>query len=1542
MSRAGRRSLHIVGYVVASVVVLLAVAGVALLVLTNTSWGRERVRRQVVSLLDDPAHRRVHIGRVDGNLLRGVIATDVSITDSAGAPFVTADSVSTRLDLAALLDKRIVLRDVRMVRPLIVVEQPPDGEWNFARIFPSDTTAPPDSTPGWGSWLRLEDVSVTDGHVIARLPWSPDSGLTEVARDSVIAAALSPDSRTNVEAVPGGWQTIYDLRHLTGRFPRVRVSDPGEPAMLVEVAALSTEAYPFRPPAAMVRDLRGTFNVNGDSLWFQDVAAEFPATRAAGAGTVVFGGRTEVRLAVPELDPGDLRWLYPALPEDGSGSLDVAVLMDADSSSYMVRDAHVILDSATVNGDIGIVLHGDTLHLVGTDVTFAALSTSLIEQLAPGVTIPRRGILDGHAVLDGTLSALKVDADVTFNDTEAGRNRVLANGLLGWDDGVFSADDLRVQLRPVQVALARMMDPTLPVGGVVTGSATLNGATSGRLRARYDLAHSDVTGVSNLAGTGWVRQVPDLTYEMDAQLLPLTMATAGLFAPALELRGTASGPLHVEGSSDGISFDADLGVSGGGHIVANGTLSLGETPSYDLRTSLQLFDASALTGRAPSTSITGELTVDGSGFDPATMSATIVAQLAASRVDTVGTDSALARVAIADGMARVDTLAVYGPSTFVSASGDFGLRADREGTLVYRVSVDSLKAYAGLLATADTTEVAARPRLAARALATAVADSARVAAETEVERMATGVAAPQIAVAAELPPIPRDSVGGSLYAAGKARGNLEGVDVRGRLAIENLVLRGNAVRRARAEYAWVNGLTEQAAIIGALKADSLRALGLALDSADIRVAYQSERGTADIVIVQDDTVDYRARANFHLTLDESEVSLQQLALRIDTTRWVATHPSAVRWGGGRLQVDNVELRAGPEQRIFADGTVPTEGVADLKLSIRGFQVDDIVRLAQSDIPLSGILGVEAEVTGTANSPIINATAEFGQGAYDDTPIPDVRVAFDYENDLLGARAQLSRPGDSTSKPIVLADASVPLNLAFQTTAPRLPDLPLQVNVDADSLPIGLLGEFTDVVANVDGLAAGAMRVRGTVKSPEFVGALTLSNGSALVVPAGMSLHSISGRIRLVGDTVMVDSLVAFNAGRILVRGGIGIKEIASPSFDLYLVANGATVLNNEMGRVRVDAGLNMRGPFDNVYISGAARVTEGVIYLPEGTGNEALASDDPALTTVVDTSMVGEAALLPQVSPLLQNLRVGVSLAIARDTWVRSGDANVEIYTPEDLGPLDVELDQSKGRLLVRGVVSTERGEYSFLSKRFQVDRGSVIFTGTPDLNPLLQITALYEVKLPAQQALTIKILIGGTLDTPKLTLDSDAQPPLPQSDLISYLAFGRTSSSLLQLNGSGLSGGNEGGGIVGAVGAAATQRLGAIALGVLVDQLEGQTSRSLGADVVNITPADLTIEASNPFSGLDALVRGTQFEIGKYFNRNTFVSFTVRPSILAREGSNRSIPGVRVEHRLGAGFKLDTSFEGRFLIQPPTLESSQQTTSSGVFGLFLTREWGW
>ncbi|HEY0969521.1 MAG TPA: translocation/assembly module TamB domain-containing protein [Gemmatimonadales bacterium] len=1544
-----RGGARVAAWIAAGVVGLLVLVVVAVLVLTNTDWGREQVRRQVVAALNDIAHGEVAIGRLEGNLLEGFTALDVSITDSAGAPLVTADTLRTRFDLTALLDKRIVLRDVLLVNPLVVLDQKPGEEWNFRRIFPGDTTAKDSlAGPGWGDWLLLEDVVVRSGRVVVRLPWEPDSGLTTQAlRDSAAAAATDPQSRLNVVKLEDrpGYQTVYDFQHIDARFPTLRIADPEYDARLFEVASLSSDAYPFRPPAARIRDLRGTFRLTEDSVWFSDVGVRFPDSQLTGSGTMLFDGRTELALRGSRVATADLQWLYPRLPEEGAGRLDFGLLIDGDTAAYTVRDAHLEVEDATLAGDLGLVFIRDTIGFRDTDLRVSNLRTALVERLAPGVDVPRTGTLSGRAAVEGTIvgatvPGLRLDADLSFDDAATGRSRVSAIGRVAYADGDVSASDLRVTLRPVQVALAREAMPDLPVGGTLSGTATVNGSTGGRLIARFDLTHDGRDGDSRVAGRAAIRRSPNLLFDVDADLLPLSLATVGRFAPGIGLRGSARGPLHVEGSPRDLDFSSRLALSDGGFLDARGSLDMrGRQPAYVLDARTRLLNANAVVARAPRTSITGTVHARGSGFDPATMRATVAADLAETSVDTVAIDSATVRMAIGDGLATVDSLRVIGRSTLVTAEGTFGLRADREGTLTYRVAVDSLSDFHALIAGApDTVVQEPRPRTTARALAAARADSARVAQETMVERMATGAPGPQLAEVTAPEGIPADSVAGSLYAAGVLRGNLERAEARGRAAVLGLVARGNVVRRGRAEYAWVDGLTPAQAFVVGAKLDSVQAAGFALDSVDARLAYKGEEGTADVTIVQEDSIDYRARANFRLALDESEITFQQLALRFHTTTWEAQYPGAVRWGKRGIFVDSLDLRAGEGRRIFAYGLIPTEGEADLRVQVSGFQIADAVAMLQGDIEARGLVSLDATMTGTAAAPVIRGTAGVTEGQYRAALLPDTRATFDYHDQALGARALLMRRNDSTV--VATAEGVVPLNLALRTDEPRVPDRPLVVNVDADSLPLGLVTQFTDVVSNLDGRAAGGVRVRGTLRDPQVVGGLSLTDGTVTVVPTGMTVRDMTGRIRMLRDTVVIDSIVGYNTGRLLVRGGIGIREITAPSFDLYLVANDARVLDNEQGRINANAGIAMRGPFDGVYVSGAARITEGVITLPEAGGKNVIAADDPALFRVVDTSIVAEAELLPAQSALMENLRVDVNLGIDRDTWVRGRDANVEIFTPEDLGPLEISVDRRQNRLALRGVVSTERGEYNFLSKRFEVDNGSVTFLGNAELNPLLQVTGHYEVRLASQQALTIRILIGGTLQSPQLSLESDAQPPLAQSDLISYLAFGRTSSSLLQLEGSGLSSGNQGS-LVGALGGVASQRLGAIALGAAVDELERQTTRSLGVDVVNITPAEVSLDVLDPFSNFDALIRGTEIELGRYFNERTFGSFIFRPSMFAG-AQDGTVPGIRLQYRFRPGFRLDTTFEGRYLAQEPTLEDRKQSLSTAVFGVFLIREWGW
>jgi autotransporter translocation and assembly factor TamB len=76
--------------------------------------------------------------------------------------------------------------------------------------------------------------------------------------------------------------------------------------------------------------------------------------------------------------------------------------------------------------------------------------------------------------------------------------------------------------------------------------------------------------------------------------------------------------------------------------------------------------------------------------------------------------------------------------------------------------------------------------------------------------------------------------------------------------------------------------------------------------------------------------------------------------------------------------------------------------------------------------------------------------------------------------------------------MMTVDGRVPINLALSgATGDRLSPDPMAVDLVADSLPLELIPQFTSVISNLHGRAAGKVAMRGTLKRPSLVGALTL-------------------------------------------------------------------------------------------------------------------------------------------------------------------------------------------------------------------------------------------------------------------------------------------------------------------------------------------------------------------------------------------------------------------------------------------------------------------
>jgi hypothetical protein len=648
-----------------AVVVLLAVlAVVAVFTIANTDWGREKVRNRVVAAIQGNTHGIVKVGSVSGNLLKGFTLHDLVITDSSGAPFVKVDEASARYGLSAIFGKRIELDAVRLVRPVFVLDKQPGGKWNWDRIFPRDTmTKTGRKKTGWGTWIRFTDVTLVDGDITARSPWTPRPAkdLNEV---DVIRTAMGPEGRFLIVKVPNGYQKVSTFHHINAKIPLLRLEDPAYKVRHAEIASLSMMAEPFKPPLADVRSLVGSMDFTGDSLWFEKMEVGFPNSRISGAGKYnITNDNLTLRLHANPVASADIRWVYPRIPEKGSGKLDFALDWVGDTSVYVARNADLTVDGAHLTGDLGLTYRGQDVSIQKSNFAFTHLDTKTIEHVFPLVKIPRSGILTGRAKLDGDPKDLALDADVTFDDRKAGRNRIVAVGGIGFPVGGqafaknlkvtmrpiqidvlrsyvtslppggtltgtatlngnqknlglnadvvlsqrsgtshvlavgnvgllkndFRADNLRLTMRPLQVALLRNFANNLPIGGTITGTATLNGLARLRMTAKADITHVDHGNTSRLTGTGEFRSSPSgkmasTWFDVDAQLHPLSLATAGSFFPKAGLRGFASGPIRLTGTMSNLAVNTKLGFEDGGTLGVVGKFNLAsKTPVYDAR-----------------------------------------------------------------------------------------------------------------------------------------------------------------------------------------------------------------------------------------------------------------------------------------------------------------------------------------------------------------------------------------------------------------------------------------------------------------------------------------------------------------------------------------------------------------------------------------------------------------------------------------------------------------------------------------------------------------------------------------------------------------------------------------------------------------------------------------------------------------------------------------------------------------------------------------------------------------------------------------------
>ena len=1512
---------------------LLAVAAVAYL--PETEWGQEKIRATIESALNRQFAGKVKVGRVELPAFTRATVHDVVITDSAGAPFISAPLVRGTWSLGDLWRKRVIIDNLRAEHPVIVLNKLPGRRWNWdAILFPDTTKRPHAPRPQFGDWVELKNMQLIDATLTARNPYAVEAWRSASAKDSVLKLALAGKLRPMVIPVTGGYQRVTVLEHVNLTAPYARIKLPGTKSQLYMIAHGSGIIKPFHPPFLDLRDVSGMVHVDPDSVWFSGVKAQLANSRASLDGQYnMVSGETRIVAKAPAVLTDDWLWLVPLLPKGGRGAIDdVTYVLRGTSSDVTLHSLALDLETARLQGNVDFGFDRDDTRFDAVKVRLSKLDTRLIHRLLPDVAIPRDGVLSGTLAAAGPLTGATIDADLAFDDRKAGPLAMRARGIAGSVTAAWLTKDLALDIAPLPVTMA---SPTLAdLGGKIGGRVTVSGRTDGWLDTRVALVHR-VNGLdSRINGTARVNIVgAESIVDAHLRFEPLSLVAMGRFAPTLDLRGNATGTLTLKGALSNMAVNSVLRVDSAGGLSMTGRIGVPKVgPSFaDVVLNADSLDLRRLVPTTINTRLVGIATVKARGSSAQTLEGHVVVDLRASQIDRVRVDTVTMVADAHDGLLTLDTLMLRIGGAIGTGSGTFGLRKDRTGELQLSLSIDSLQRLRPYLP-GDSALVTPTQATIARSIRRQRVDSLALAQRTEVERAARGLAPIALKI---VPPtaIRGDSLSGEATLAVTLKGWLYDISGSGALEANDLFVNGNNARRVTMRPTWSHLRTDssQASVIGKVGGASLK--GFRVDSITFATDYGWQHntlangaGTLAIAVNLIDSTGVALKGALVLDSASYVARVDRTSLTLPSSRWSNPYPWRASWALGKITIDSLALETQGDARLQVDAAVDTLGTTNVTLAIRNTQLLDLADLAQTVSPVDGRVSADLYVDGTASDPKISFLAAIRDVMYDSLPLPEFRARMNYKAREAVAYAEVRRPDQ---QPNARADATIPVDLALSGNPKRLLDKPFNADIRLDSLPLDIIPALSAAVTRVKGETRGHVKVTGTLPDKvQLDGDVSLRNGEAFIVATEMPLKRMSGDMHFRNDSLVVDSVLAHAGdGTIRIDGSVGLKSLANPVFDLKLVARNARVIDGSMGRIRGLADLTLKGPYTGATIDGSLRVREGVYNLAETQRvTQVLNANDPAVLGAVDSTEAVERGLVVPPSDFIRGLSTHITATVDRNVWVRNKQANVEVFTD---GDLQVVVNPVTGNVTLDGTVATERGQYEFFTKRFNIVRGSATFLGTTDLNPLLQAVAELQIRQAGQQNLAIKLNIGGTLVRPRLSLDSDAQPPIPQTDLISYLAFGSTSGALLSQ-----AGGSAGGGINAAF---FSRQAASLAIGQVLNSFEGNLGKLLGADVLNITSTDAAPELQNVRLG--ALL-STSIEYGRYFGTRSYAVVTVNPANFNAQ-DNKTALGLRWEYRMPNNYRLETTYGPRFLLQSQSLQVLQANTFAN-FGLFLSREWKW
>jgi autotransporter translocation and assembly factor TamB len=1152
----GRRAVR----ALAILAVLLVGLTIAIAVVSQTAWFRERLRRLALRQAEAAIEGRLVIGALEGNLINGVTMRDVSVIQG-DTTVVSVPRVQLVYGIGDLVSTGREVQQIVIDRPVINAVRTPQG-WNVARILKPRPPADPNKPR---ATFTLPNVRVTDARVTVREVGVPQTqaiprrieGLTfegavassprelsvDVRRLTFRAGQPDLDLRSlvgRVVSVPTGWRfqsmavrTGESAMTLDGTMTRVAAGDPwaydmkvtGQPVSLPEIGRLVPAAR-FDLHPRLVVGVRGTL----DALMLDLDITQSEAGRAKGQIALDTSAPTrgvKGRLAVVDVN------LAP-------------IVKSASAAGRITGDATFDLRFPSATSGFPV------------DGTFAFTGPRAEAYGYAATDVRATGALDGRRVkLDASAQAYGGRATTKGTIARAGQGQAeLALDLTGRVNGV----DLRRLPASLRVpALDTRLAGTYAVKGplsVLVAEATLDEST--------------VEGATVSDGTvgRFARRPGGFTFGATGEVagLDLRRLGAALRVPTLtqeRFAGVVNGSFDVDGDQrgrNGLRLGArgtlrDTTVLGGRlpEVAYDATLD-GRRLDVTSKGRVEGFDLAALSG---SPSLTGTLTgdidtrvtlSDTSRVTLETIGVSGTVMLEQPTLLKVPFERVTADLTMESGVANVRSLDARGTGFTLTGRGTLGLGPSDASDFAYRLE------------------------------ATSLVEPAKV---------------------ADLP------ITGAATAEGKVTGTRETFLVTGTVAGDQVAYADiGEVGTVTAQYA-VRLPDFDAARVdveSSIDAQQVAVRGVTLPTVNGTVGYGNRTVRFD-VDGSDAVRTLAAKGSVALEEGRQRLVLDEAAVSRNDVRWTLAPGTTARATITPQQATIGQLQlANGAQTITVEGTVgiPADAPSSLRLDAGQVDVSDVMTLADRTYDGDGVVTLAATVGGTRERPVADGTIEVTQGRVGKIDVQRLggRVSFDGTLAIIDIELVKDQFARLTAKGVV--PRTIVEERAPQHTSPT-PDDRLDVAIVSTPIDLALAEGTTPYVTKIGGQAQVDVRLTGSGRDPHVEGAVFLTDGTFVVPETGVTYKNLDAILTFEEERVVISEMgiETDNADRLTVSGELGLSREQARTVSLKMQGRDFRVVDNELGVLDLHTDMTISGTLLAPVVEGSIEVSDGRLELDE-------------------------------------------------------------------------------------------------------------------------------------------------------------------------------------------------------------------------------------------------------------------------------------------------------------------------------------------------------